>query len=105
MKKLMTVLLLSGTVWAEGPRPVPPVLFPPGPGAAIAKARCTSCHGGETLVNARLDAITWKQALHKELTERGARLSEQEKSTLLKYLIKNFPTTVAKNPPVKVNLR
>lgn len=105
MKKLLCGLLWVASVGAEQPRPLPNLHYPPGAGAAIARSRCTSCHGAETFLNARLDPVTWKQTLHKELSERGARLSEQEKPVLLAYLISNFRRDTPKKPPARVVLQ
>lgn len=103
----MLCLGLGLAAWAESPapqapRPEPELIYPPGPGAKVAQARCTSCHGAETFLNARLDAKTWQKAVHKELTERGAVLSAGEKRVLMAYLIQNFRPDTPPHPPHKV---
>jgi cytochrome c5 len=58
-------------------------------GAALLQARCSVCHSVSRVTNAKQTRDQWDQTVTR-MIERGAQLTDAEKSTLVDYLAANY---------------
>ena len=63
--------------------------LPPGAGSVVAAKSCTVCHGVDHIRQRRLAQDDWADVVD-DMIERGAKLSDQEKETIVVYLGQNF---------------
>lgn len=63
--------------------------LPDGPGAAIAKARCSTCHENDLIAAQRLTLSGWTREVDK-MVRWGATLTEAERAILLPFLAANL---------------
>jgi competence protein ComEA len=73
--------LLAGSARAQ---------LPDGPGKEETQRVCKPCHGLERSVSVRQDEAAWQRTMDK-MVALGAKVTDQEYSAVLEYLIKNFP--------------
>ncbi|MGA1994481.1 MAG: helix-hairpin-helix domain-containing protein [Bryobacteraceae bacterium] len=66
--------------------------LPPGVGNAVASKTCTVCHGVDKIRQRRLSRDGWADIVD-DMIDRGAKLTEREKETVLAYLAENFGPT------------
>lgn len=75
--------LLSATPAAQVPA------LPAGAGVEVAKAKCIGCHESDLIVSQRLAQGGWDREIAK-MERWGAKLSAEERTTLLGYLAREF---------------
>jgi competence ComEA-like helix-hairpin-helix protein len=63
--------------------------LPPGPGSAVAAKTCTVCHGVDNIRQKRLSRDDWADVVD-EMIDRGAKLTDREKETVLSYLAESL---------------
>jgi competence ComEA-like helix-hairpin-helix protein len=63
--------------------------LPPGAGSAVAAKACTVCHGVDHIRQRRLAPDDWADVVD-DMIDRGAKLTDQEKETVVVYLGENF---------------
>jgi len=59
-------------------------------GQALLQDRCTACHSTRRITSAHFSADQWTQVVD-SMIDRGARLSDQERQTLIDYLAQTYP--------------
>ena len=114
MKSLVLAVLLTLVLTACGspapivaPTSVPPAALPSKPtpapssatalpaaapaldGATLLETRCAACHSADRPKQARKTRAQWAQTVT-QMIDRGAQLTEAEKTTLLDYLVKTY---------------
>lgn len=91
------VLVLVLVAWSPGMAVAQPAL-PDGPGAAVVKARCLSCHESDLITQQRLSQAGWTRSVTKMMGW-GAVVPEADREALVAYLAANFaPRPVASHP-------
>lgn len=85
-------LAAAWTVIAVAPAAQAPVAvdLPDGPGAAVVRARCLSCHEADLIAGQRLTEAGWGREIDK-MVRWGARVPDTDRETLLSYLTTHFP--------------
>jgi cytochrome c5 len=68
------------------------VRLPDGEGRRIVQTACVSCHGADRITAKKRRAEEWA-GIVRAMIERGAQLSEPDKSLLTEYLVRNFAET------------
>ena len=63
--------------------------LPPGAGGAVAAKTCTVCHGVDNIRQKRLSRDDWADVVD-EMIDRGAKLTDREKETVLSYLAESL---------------
>ena len=76
-----------GSTQAQAPGGGSP--FPDGEGRDIVAVACTQCHGPNTFVNLRQNAVAWRHEVW-DMIERGAQLTPSELDTVVKYFSTAF---------------
>jgi len=74
--------------------------LPDGPGRTETEKSCKNCHGVARSISVRQDRDGWALTMTK-MVAYGLKISEQDYSLVLDYLVKNFPAEEI--PPVNVN--
>ena len=64
-------------------------LFPDGPGKAVVKKLCGTCHEVETVVASRRTRIGWERSVD-DMIARGAKGSDEEMDAVVEYLATYF---------------
>jgi cytochrome c5 len=59
------------------------------PGRVLLETRCTVCHGLNKVENEKGDRADWEEIVD-EMIEKGAKLNDAEKATLLDFLVENY---------------
>lgn len=77
----------TATARAQAQAHAPPL--PSSAGGDVATARCLGCHGADLIVSQRLTQGGWDRELAK-MERWGARLTADERTTLLGYLVREF---------------
>ena len=63
--------------------------LPPGAGSGVVSRICTVCHAVDKIRQRRLSRDGWEDIVD-DMVERGAKLTGEEKETVLAYLEENF---------------
>ncbi len=80
------LVFAAGSVRAQAPGGSP---FPDGEGRDIVAVACTQCHGPNTFVGWRENAIAWRRQTY-DMILRGAQISPDEIDAAVKYLSTAF---------------
>lgn len=80
---LTAAALLPATLAAQAPA------LPASAGVEVAKAKCIGCHESDLIVSQRLAQGGWDREIAK-MERWGAKLSAEERATLLGYLTREF---------------
>jgi hypothetical protein len=99
---LIAGMALATPMAAQRRRPnrPPPVDLPKGPVRQIILRNCTACHGIDDYAFFALDRAGWQSLLETKHKSGGDVLSDQDRSTLLDYLVSKFgPKSTPFKPP------
>lgn len=93
--KLLLLALVSGSIIAASAAVgASEQDLPDGPGAEIARNRCTTCHEADLIVSQRLSRQGWTREVDK-MIRWGAVVPDAEKEKLIDYLSAGFPVRKA----------
>jgi len=75
------------TVPPQEEKPTKPIV--PADGLTLLETRCTACHSLDRVQQAQKTFDEWTQTVD-QMIAKGARLSEEERAVLLKYLVETY---------------
>jgi cytochrome c5 len=86
IKSAMTLMIASivfAAISCGGQQP------PPNGGAELLEQRCSACHPASRAMNQKKTAEEWETTV-KRMMDKGAKLTEEEKQTLVNYLAATY---------------
>jgi hypothetical protein len=90
MKPLLLAFIVSAGVFGQKDgNSKNDVALPDGPGKAVTERVCTTCHGLENVVRARMTKERWG-AVVDDMVSRGATATDTEIDQIVEYLAANF---------------
>ena len=89
LRPFTPLLILILTFVTPGRGTVPQQELPDGEGKEVFAKKCSQCHSLEDATSSRRKRGQW-DGIIMEMTELGAQFTDEEKSTILGYLSKNF---------------
>jgi len=84
MRRVSILLLVAAGAWAQEPQ------LPEGPGREETAKLCKQCHEVARSISLRQDRAGWNTTMTK-MVAFGMKSTEKEFTTVLDYLVRNFP--------------
>src|SRR5882724_1757610 len=63
---------------------------PARPAKAVFEKTCSACHTAESVVSARRTRDQWQETIDSMVTEQGAKITDEEYTPILEYLVANY---------------
>jgi hypothetical protein len=99
MKRFLLLLTLTSAVSGQtNGNPKNDVKLPDGPGKSVTERVCTTCHGLENVVRARMTKERWGSVVD-DMVSRGATATDSEIDQIIGYLAANFSKPKAQEEP------
>lgn len=90
MKRLALLVAFAGIASAQG--------LPDNEGRALYERVCGACHGADIVIGMSNSQEGWSELVD-AMKDRGAEMNDAERTTIIGYLVRNFPSKPAPPKP------